>query len=100
MIDIKKLIDSIEVNVKGLTERQIRQIADVLEMQPKNEWIPCEERLPNDCELVIGWDKCRGKCVLVKYYLKKKLWIWGNYKYVEIIAWQPLPQPYKKEGAE
>ena len=59
-IDIKRLIEDIENNVKGLTERQIRQIVDVLEMQPKADWIPCEvgnliDKIFSHNEIVALW---------------------------------------------
>ncbi len=102
MIDIKKLIEAIENNVNGLTERQIRQIVDVLEMQDK--WIPCSERLPEPIRPVL---------VTVKNWMNDKPFVrmgrfHTNHWEVEgcvvenskILAWQPLPDPYKKEGAE
>lgn len=72
-----------------------------------DKWIPCEERLPseenryyliftdNENMLMCQWTK-RG---------------WNTYKdknglydtdceIKNVIAWQPLPAPYKKEGAE
>lgn len=73
--------------------------------QPQaDKWIPCEERLPEPIRPVL---------VTVKNWMNDKLFVrmgrfhtnhWeieGNVvSNSKIIAWQPLPQPYKKEGAE
>lgn len=65
--------------------------------QPKvGEWIPVEERLPEQSlNSVIGWDTYRERCVFVQYYMNE--WILGNHESVNIVAWQPLPEPYKGE---
>lgn len=60
------------------------------------EWIPVEERLPEECE---------------EYLVSRKSPITGEYKVYEdmyitcddrfimdgVIAWMPLPEPYKPE---
>ena len=60
-------------------------------------WIPCSARLPKESlNCVIGWDEYRQRCCFVQYYGGR--WILGNdIDSVEIIAWQPLPEPYKRE---
>ena len=65
--------------------------------QPKvGEWIPVEERLPGQSlNSVIGWDTYRERCVFVQYYMNE--WVLGNHESVNIVAWQPLPEPYKGE---
>jgi hypothetical protein len=61
-----------------------------------DKWIPCEERLPSEigCYLVTT-DGRYNDIVDIAFY-DSKVW----YKASEVIAWQPLPQQYKKEGAE
>lgn len=59
-------------------------------------WISVEERLPEESlNSVIGWDEYREKCCFVQYYGGK--WILGNREPVNIIAWRPLPDPYRPE---
>ena len=60
-------------------------------------WISVEERLPEESlNSVIGWDALRERCCFVQYYMGR--WILGNDEEpVEIIAWRPLPEPYKPE---
>lgn len=59
-------------------------------------WIPCSERLPEQSlNSVIGWDEYRQRCCFVQYYGGR--WILGNdIDSVKIIAWKPLPEPYKE----
>lgn len=75
------------------------------------EWIPVSERLPeekinpktNDFEYVLcstTWDDVRpykfGKRIGEN---KAHFWLGGAIMDKYITAWQPLPEPYKKEGA-
>lgn len=59
-------------------------------------WIPCSERLPEESlNSVIGWDAYRERCCFVHYLGGR--WILGDdTETVKIIAWQPLPEPYRE----
>ena len=112
MIDEKKLVEEIcntackvyefetdellDAFMLGLNAKQIC-VMDLIAKQPKvGRWIPVEERLPEQSlNSVIGWDAYRERCVFVQYYMNK--WILGNHETVKIIAWMPLPKPYRKE---
>ena len=63
----------------------------------RTEWIPVEERLPEESlNSVIGWDEYRERCCFVQYYAGS--WHLGD-ESVRIIAWMPLPEPYQgKKG--
>lgn len=122
MFDIKKLIEDIENNVKGLSERQIRQIVDVLEIQPQADkcsdcsrrkfyqqgyqdglnadWIPCEERLPSEnIEVLVTVEEIDGGKYTKTSWLQEEQWVIKKTPLEpKVIAWQPLPAPYKKEG--
>lgn len=62
-------------------------------------WIPCSERLPEGNKAVLV---CTNeKQIDVDYYgeyIKDFIGLKGTEQYA--IAWQPLPQPYKEEGAK
>jgi hypothetical protein len=65
-----------------------------------DKWIPCEERLPSeDGKYIVCTTKGSVYCAK---YSKKHSTNYGFHtdSYTHIIAWQPLPTPYKKEGAE
>lgn len=55
------------------------------------------ERLPEESlNSVIGWDEYRERCCFVQYYGGR--WILGaDREPIHIIAWRPLPGPYRPE---
>ena len=74
---------------------------------PSNDgWIPVEERLPEDCEEIV-LVQVSGKMAEniwfdnafeLATYVNGEGWILENYPEWEnpkVIAWQPLPEPYK-----
>ena len=76
-----------------------KQIVNELAEEYNNGWIPCSERLPEeeDYYLVTKEDD-------IAYSIDIALWNphyhWSNngfHKADKVIAWQPLPTPYKKE---
>lgn len=74
-----------------------------------NGWIPCSERLPEEMELVLIYAEstARGGSIRVVAQLDNGFWfaqtssetlgLTGIGQY-EVIAWQPLPEPYQTEG--
>lgn len=59
------------------------------------KWIPVSERLPDDQQRVLV--SC-DKCPVVVGWLMWKEWYtdYGKgYGNINVIAWQPLPEPYK-----
>ena len=63
---------------------------------PNEKWIPCSERLPKTGQVVIVTDD-RGK---VYEYLNPDTTSKWRFLEHEILAWMPLPEPYKGEGDE
>nr|DAQ72866.1 MAG TPA: Protein of unknown function (DUF551) [Caudoviricetes sp.] len=90
------------VYVKVIQE-MIEQLQDDLEQDEKeNGWVPVSERLPKKCEDVLTSVKFTG--CLGRYGTFKKI---GHIDYYgkwsgdcsggEVIAWKPLPEPYKED---
>ena len=78
----------------GLTPEEIKAL-NANGKTSEHRWIPVEERLPEESlNSVIGWDKYRERCCFVQYYAGS--WHLGD-ESVRIIAWMPLPEPYRKE---
>jgi hypothetical protein len=100
MIDEKKLIEVMErwkrTGIEEHEQSAFNLAIDLIKIQPKfGEWIPVEERMPEQSlNSVIGWDAYRERCCFVQYYMNE--WILGNHESVKIVAWMPVPQPYKK----
>lgn len=75
------------------------------------QWIPCSERLPNDSQQVLVYARSTHYA-LAKYDemreadgTYKKQWVtfdaWKPfYTIKEVIAWMPLPEPWKEGDAE
>lgn len=140
---------SLEIAIESMEElEQYRALGTVeelkeLKQQPKTDWIPCEERLPDAEEEVYILAKRKYRDGDFKYITTTAMyedgtirendscWYWEDIEgewdeeedcYIipkgwweckhynpdncynnavddEVIAWQPLPQPYKEEGA-
>ena len=60
-------------------------------------WVSVEERMPEESlNSVIGWDEYRERCCFVQYYGGK--WsLRADREPIKIIAWRPLPEPYRPE---
>ena len=83
---------------------------NTIKRQPKvGEWIPCSERLPEEYgSYLVAWKPLMMFDRMHQHYYEivefdpddEALWI-GNIEQAhgkyEIIAWQPLPEPYKGE---
>lgn len=77
-----------------------------VEPEPEPRWIPCSERLPEDGRQVLVYARS-VHYALAKYDemreadgTYKKQWVtfdaWKPfYTIKEVIAWMPLPEPYK-----
>lgn len=62
-------------------------------------WIPCSERLPKMGEkvLVSTANTCFTQ-VFKGYYNKyPEDWVWENNRIKRVLAWMPLPEPYKEK---
>ena len=82
------------------------------EEQPQGEWIPVSERLPKDRNLVLVtayWHETY-QIMQASYFGEGEKNGWWCVPFnncgehmrndLHVIAWQPLPEPYKKGGAE
>lgn len=90
------------VYVKVIQDMIEQLLADLEEDEKENGWIPVSERLPKKCEDVLTSVKFTG--CLGRYGTFKKI---GHIDYYgkwsgdciggEVIAWMPLPEPYKED---
>ena len=72
--------------------------------QPEQQWIPCSERPPDKKDdYLCSYDGC-AVTDICEYDPDRKEWGFfydGGWKVVSnVIAWMPLPEPYKAERLE
>ena len=102
MIDEKRLIEDIEKEFDGVCvydvspSQAVADFVEIVDRQPKvGEWIPCSQLLPLDGVNVLITDEYNNMSV---GYLEIGMRRWHDiYDCIildEIIAWQPLPEPY------
>ncbi len=123
MINEKKLIDELKNHKLEYEDSDIgigiNVVKEIINNQPKiGEWIPCSERLPDNIEddsvqylitVKVGKDEYEIDfgwwSKILKYDNRKKKWVdyfgwtvgndWDEGQGMEVIAWQPLPEPYE-----
>ena len=125
MIDEKKLIEEFEKRMQDDNKMcpviKVLDVLEIIEEQPKvGEWIPCSERLPikeyENGKNIRGEDAVYPALVTAKVVdfeaneeliLTHEAWFFewngkldfyfNSEEKANVIAWQPLPQPYKGE---
>lgn len=105
MIDEKKLIEAIMRDVIITTEEAFdlrNEIVELIKEQPQaDKWIPVEVEMPPKPRF-----REKGYLVQIKNVVEPYLAYWNGKEWIDesndivedVLAWQPLPQPYKKEG--
>jgi hypothetical protein len=81
-----------------LQEEAIRCIENLPSVQPEQRWIPCSERLPEHGGryLISVLDGINRRTTVAPYLPRCKAWAMnGRMAYWKVIAWMPLPEPYK-----
>ena len=119
MIDEKKLIEELEAiknRIQGKTygwyPLDFEDVIEYIKGFPKiGEWIPCNKRLPNQNDNNIN-NSSLSIPVLVKYDSEEEPEVLHYNTFTEkfcydqidftneVIAWMPLPEPYKEEVTE
>ena len=106
--DLDKLNDVIkDINVK---ECPYFDIADKYGNEARyyreNGWIPCSERLPESFQEVLVCGDNGNMDIIIGFTVDgiDDRWIWQMSPKLlfvkEIVAWQPLPERFRKEGGE
>ena len=95
--------------LSGMATRQ-HEIIDIIHEQFNKDWIPCEVSLPvpenEDGPYPVNYVTLdTGDVAIGVYRTDDKVWytrrLEGEPQYTtthNVVAWQPLPQSYKKEG--
>ena len=86
----------------SITEYQEAKTMAIKALEQEPRWIPVSERLPESDEeyhTFLVTDR-KGKVTLSEFYLsiKDKKPYWSGM--IDVIAWMPLPKPYKAESED
>lgn len=113
MIDEKKLIKELSKNsvFEKITNAEGKNAFEIIEAQPQvGGWIPVTERLPKDCGedwvLVQIRERDCGFLWIPRVGEERngKWWLTDDEEPLEdmfeVIAWQPLPEPFKESEEE
>ena len=76
------------------------EIGNLPSAQPEQRWIPCSERLPEHGGryLISVLDGINRRTTVAPYLPRCKAWAMnGRMAYWKVIAWMPLPEPYREE---
>ena len=80
-----------------IAKEAVQEVAE----EYNNGWIPCSEKLPDVRQDVLVTVKYTGFMGMHGYWIKtghmeaENDW-WGDCAGGEVIAWQPLPKPFKE----
>lgn len=93
-------LDSAYTEGYTAAESKYRKMWD--EMQAAQQWIPCKTRLPAPCTDVIVTDVDGDvEIASLEYDWDDRLvWWLIDYGQLEVLAWKPLPDPWKGEQHE
>lgn len=97
-------IETLRANYPDACYEQLREAVDkAIKALEAQEWVPCKERLSEEetdvliCNSIGNIEISRGS-----YSTEASDWIWytSGWRFGEVIAWKPLPEPYKEDGNE
>ena len=80
-----------------------REVNDEREDKEDANWTPCSVALPEDqSDVLIYFDRCGGE-IGIGYYAERadgvKFWCaMGSMLCYNVLAWKPLPEPYRGEA--
>ena len=101
--------DGEEIYEDGKSQGRFEQVVRIIEIVKQeaekynNGWISCSERLPEirqDCLVTVrytGFMGMHGFWVKTGHMESENDW-WGDCSGGEVIAWQPLHEPYQPKG--
>lgn len=103
MQELEKILEEIEskkftnMTIKHSMVVKMEDVRDIIRKHMNDGWISVKDRLPDESlNSVIGWDEYRERCCFVQYYGGK--WsLRADREPIKIIAWRPLPEPYRPE---
>lgn len=94
-----------DITIHCESEEEQDRVSKILENY--HGWIPVKERLPNEEEFMEAYRRnayaaefivmIKGATLPTTLYFKNGSWTDMKGNYYNVVAWQPLPEPYKGE---
>lgn len=83
------------IDAYGLDPERLRDVTD--RMPSAQQWIPCSEKLPEKSGLyLVTTPFDRLEPVHSRYFNERGEYsFWSGHPMNEVVAWMPLPTPYK-----
>ena len=81
--------------VVKLAKEIVQEVAE----EYNNSWIPCSVRLPEECiEVLVSVKEIDGSIYTRTSWIQDDVWVIKKTPLnPTVIAWQPLPEPYKEK---
>ena len=95
MMTREEAIDILFGVIQANSEEENEALDMAIEALEQTQWIPCSERLPKIEEnpVLVTTDGSNGDVIDIALYMSD-----GWHKASEVLAWKPLPEPYRKEN--
>ena len=89
-----------EYDTEYIKKDKVLSIVSEVEAEYGNGWIPCSERLPSEeetkeCASFVVTKRVRDKFSIIDFCLFGTEGKWLVRENEEVLAWMPLPEPYK-----
>ena len=102
-LDIVRVeIDPMEITIHREQYKGLRMAEDIIRKHMNDGWIPVEKALPEYGKKVLAYGKSGEIDIASLYSRDKHMWLVGSMCAVafDIVAWQPLPEPYRPERSD
>ena len=106
MQELEKILEEIEIKIAGSMGKKregLLEAHDIIRKHMNDGWIPVEERLPEEAGTYIV-NALNGERSIVTFAKWKNRYkrfdMTGARAYWRVIAWRPLPEPYRPERSE
>lgn len=105
MLELEKILEEIDIKMAGSMGKKregLLEAREIIRKHMNDGRIPVEERLPEYGKKVLAYGKSGEIDIASLYSRDKHMWLVGSMCSVafDIIAWRPLPEPYRPERSD
>ena len=107
MQELEKILEEIDIKIAGSMGKKregLLEAREIIRNHMNDGWIPVEERLPEEDGFYIatidGEIAGQEESFVGLAEFEDDFWVDDDIDYKCIIAWRPLPEPYRPERSE